>query len=511
MDAALIQQTAAVLGGARRGKDVRPELLALADELGKLLKDLRDPTAWVITDVYGVNDAEVAGAFARHRKDVQAPEQLLQRINNLIDALADSNNPLSQDATIWDLVAELKAALQGNGSAIRAAAPASLAELALLYARAKVDKEARQALARWLYGRRGRQVPAAAAFIAKPVWLKEKLDAVLGDARPADKPRPRPMALLRQLGAELVGEATSLRPAFMFAMIGLVVTVILFLVSMVLARPPRSLAAAETTPPAAAPAEESVFALFAKQLDARKSDLKGAKITLRPRQRDNGDARLAESFTSAGIEGLTVVPWVQSREVLGSDTPDYDPAWLKVDQQASLLGAESSPPVKGADTPPKDAGGRHLYYADLQRIGPDRGRISLIRLQANPEVVIVVSGRADGLAAAPSVDAYLQRAKRLFPTDPSSPAVALALHQAWAAAATDAERAQAELELGLVLLARSQRSEAEAAFKRAWPGLTEQDRQRIPIPVRLKLETELRTPEQRLREQLELPPTKPGG
>jgi hypothetical protein len=482
---------------ARRGEDSRGEFLTLAKPLHQEGKDFREIYSRGVATLYP-DDEELRAAYAAHRKGGINPDEVAQRTATVLDSLAQPNNPLSCP-DVLDALTEAQAVVRpADPPALPKRGPIRLCDLARHFAAARLSPGARTVMARGLYRGNGTLTKATAALFEGRDWLRQHVEAILGDARPQPRTGGARAALLRSWEG-VKDSVRELQPAFVFfavTVVGLVVALVVltFVLGKASAHSNAPTPAAEPAPAAEADALE----VFGRQVAALGDQLKDCAIVVLPHARDDSDKRLAEVL-SAQAKGARVVPWSAAREALGADVPAYDGAWLTDDDlralPRTLMSADDKPS-------PKFQG---VLIADAEPLGDGRARVSLFGYF--PErVVCSVSGKAANVRSGRGSGWYLARAESEFSADYKGRLVGLYARQARAAARDDAELGRALLFQGQLSLCQDRRGEAQAAFARAYPLLGEAERQAIPDPIRKEIASGALTPKERVRGLMELKP-----
>src|SRR5262249_8175667 len=143
-------------------------------------------------------------------------------------------------------------------------------------------------------------------------------------------------------------EVTHFQPSFLLALVAISIAILLFAVSLVVARPsnqspPTTAPRVEAQPPTPAP---TVYELLTKRLKEKQELLAGSVLVTGPRARNDGNIKPTAAGAAADLKGVTVVPWSDPREALGPDTPPFGKGWLTA---AELAGVRRTSPVSGKD------------------------------------------------------------------------------------------------------------------------------------------------------------------
>jgi uncharacterized protein (TIGR03067 family) len=170
---------------ARRGQDVAPAYLALADKTRHgLVKDFREIFAWIVVQGKHSDNHALLAAYASHLEEGVDPDQLAERVEQLLRGPALSAGPLA-GPEVFDFLVEVRAAF---GSPPPKPVPAkgtiSLADLADHVAAAKESDDAKRRLAGELYRRPGEPTRAAAELFRQHAWLESVLSRLIGSVRP---------------------------------------------------------------------------------------------------------------------------------------------------------------------------------------------------------------------------------------------------------------------------------------------------------------------------------------
>ncbi len=489
MDPALIESTARAISRPP-DSETRQLWLELAPGLGGLSKELRDAVAYAVNDLLYPNDVAVASAVAPYRKEALQKSQVLERVRDLANAYPTPAVPLKEYPEAFDLVAGLLAVLATAGESQTGWIAAMI-----LYSRAQADPEQRTALAEALYTPAAVLKPEAAAFFAAPTpdWVKAKFDAVLGDAKPRPVQRRAWGTTLRSTARNLGQSARRGEPSFVFALAVMVLAVLLFGVSIVVAqsRPTPVVAAAPIreipapTVPAASVPELTVYELLTQRLKAKSEEYRQSVFVVGPRARDGADIVVVEALTNADLKSSTIVLWAMSRAALGQDAPNMHYPWLQAGDCHAFA-----------------QDGITVYYVDLEMLSSGQARISLVAQGEAPSVTMIVTGPATNLQLPPRSASYLERIRN----QPAmgSYACGLLLRQARAAAITERELALADLFEVKWLLARGLgAAETKLLALRSWHAWTDAERAELPEPFVRSIAGDLKSSDDRGKDRLE--------
>jgi hypothetical protein len=477
----------------RQGQEFRPEILRLVPAMAEVGKDFREIFAWCVAEQMLPGDTEVLAMVGQHLKTGLNPDQVPARVGTMLDALAQPNNPHSHKEA-FDFLAEAQAILTKDEPTSMGKKDAlTVAKLARHYVAAKNSDVAKSTLARGLYVHRDELTQPAATLFNGREWLRNVIDTQIA----GHKPQPRTngfWASVSQSWRSTVAAVRELQPSFVFFTIAVLLSVVLSLVAASAPKAPTSPAAVATAqePEPVAPAivEPTVFEQFAKALSPLEERLKDHVILVAPRRHDNSDKSLAETLATHA-KAARIIPWTETRRLLGEDSPTYSAHWLTAHEMEKILTVAGDKETR-------------LLYADIEPLSDGRARVSLFSL--NPVgVVVTVTGQAPGVQPTRDSNWLLQRAKSEFQVDSKSPMVILRIRQAHVAAASDIELGRVYLFEGQVHLCLNNDKESEAAMVRAYALLPDSERMAIPDPLRDKIAKEFLTAEARIRrDRLEL-------
>jgi hypothetical protein len=478
----------------RQGHDVRQDVLRLAPGMAELTKDFREIFAWCAAEKMFPGDTQILAQLGQHLKTGLKPEQVPFRVGTMLDALAQPNNPHSNKETFGFLAEAQAILIKDDPRPLGKKNSLTVANLARYYVAAKSSNAAKSALARGLYAHRDELTKPAATLFDSRAWIRSIIDTQIAGYEPEPKWNGV-WATMAQSWRNTVAAVRELQPAFVFFTVAVLLSVVLFLVATAGKKTPPSPAAVAVAHEAESPvapttAEPTVFQQFARALAPYEERLKDYVILVAPRSHDDSDKILAETLASHA-KYARVIPWTETRRLLGDHSPTYSAHWLTADEMERVR------TIAGDDK-------TRLLYADIEPLTEGLARVSLFSL--NPiGVVLTVTGTAPGVQATRDSDWLLQQAKAEFQIDTKSPMVALRIRQAHVAATSNIELGRVYLFEGQMHLCLNNDKESETAMVRAYALLPDAERTAIPDPLRDKIAKEFLTAEARIRrERLEL-------